>query len=364
MTERGKRSEMWFALLFLAPFLLHLVIFFVFAFTRTVGYSFTDKLLLQTSFNVVGLQNYLQLFREELFLRALFNSLSFMLVVTVIQTFLALCVAAILNQRIRGLTFFRTVYYIPSVLSSAAVTLIAVWIFQKTGYLNTFIGTVGANMPLILAFAGLFILAQAVQVGLERSRGLPAAPTDPALATISLIVAIVGTWLLSLTGLVTAREVQPPEFTWLTNPDRFLGIPIPLWSIILLNTFTTIPSLMIIFLAGLQDIPKSVYEAASIDGATPLQQFFTVTIPMLRPVTFLVVTLSLIGTLQMFDQVALMGNSASLESIITLAYYVYNNALTGQGQVGLASAAAVILALLTFSIVFLQRALGISDKAH
>lgn len=362
--RRGQRSEVWFALLFLAPFLIHLAIFFLFAFTRTIGYSFTDKLLLQPSFNIVGLQNYVRLFQEDLFIKALIHSLSFMLVVTIIQTFLALCMAAILNQKIRGITFFRTVYYIPSILSSAAVTLIAVWIFQKTGYLNTFVGWVSANMPVILAFFGLFILAQAVQVGLERARGLPVFPTDPALATISLLVAIVGTWLLSITGLVSSREAAPPNFTWLTNPDSFLGIPIPLWTIIMINTFTTIPSLMIIFLAGLQDIPKSVYEAASIDGATPLQQFFTVTIPMLRPVTFLVVTLSLIGTLQMFDQVALMGNSASLESIIVLAYYVYNNALTGQGQVGLASAAAIILALLTFAIVFIQRAVGISDKAH
>lgn len=362
--RRGQRSEVWFALLFLAPFLIHLAIFFLFAFTRTIGYSFTDKLLLQPSFNIVGLQNYVRLFQEDLFIKALIHSLSFMLVVTIIQTFLALCMAAILNQKIRGITFFRTVYYIPSILSSAAVTLIAVWIFQKTGYLNTFVGWVSANMPVILAFFGLFILAQAVQVGLERARGLPVFPTDPALATISLLVAIVGTWLLSITGLASSREAAPPNFTWLTNPDSFLGIPIPLWTIIMINTFTTIPSLMIIFLAGLQDIPKSVYEAASIDGATPLQQFFTVTIPMLRPVTFLVVTLSLIGTLQMFDQVALMGNSASLESIIVLAYYVYNNALTGQGQVGLASAAAIILALLTFAIVFIQRAVGISDKAH
>lgn len=362
--RRGQRSEVWFALLFLAPFLLHLAIFFVFAFARTIGYSFTDKLLLQPSFKIVGVQNYIQLFQEELFLKALFHSFSFMLVVTLIQTFLGLCMAAILNQKIRGITFFRTVYYIPSVLSSAAVTLIAVWIFQKTGYLNTFAGWLSANLSIILAFVGLFILAQAVQVGLERMRGLPVYPTDPALATISLLVAIVGTWFFSSIGLISSRPAQPPEFTWLTNPDSFLGIPIPLWSIILLNTFTTIPSLMIIFLAGLQDIPKSVYEAAAIDGATPLQQFFRVTVPMLRPVTFLVVTLSLIGTLQMFDQVALMGNSASLESIIVLAYYVYNNALTGQGQVGLASAAAIILAVLTFIIVFVQRAVGISDKAH
>jgi multiple sugar transport system permease protein len=359
-----QRMETMYAVLFLAPFLIHLIVFFVFAFGRSVWYAFTDKTLLNPNSNFVGFQNFVTLFQDPRFIAALTHSLSFMLVVTVIQTALALAVAAILNQKIRGITFFRTVYYVPTILSSAAVTVIAIWFFQKTGFLNTFIGWFGANLPIFLAFVGLFVLAQAVQVGLERMRGLPASAFDPALSTISLIVAIALTWLFSAMGFVTPGEARPPEFTWLNNPDSFLGVPIPLWSIIMLNTFTTIPSLMLIFLAGLQDIPKSVYEAASIDGASPIQQFFSVTVPMLRPVTFLVVTLSLIGTLQMFDQVALMGDAAPLDSIIVLAYYVYNNVFSGEGKVGLASAAALILAGITFAIVLLQRALGISDKAH
>ncbi|ADD27398.1 carbohydrate ABC transporter permease [Meiothermus ruber] len=361
---RSRRTEALYALLFLAPFLIHLGIFFVFAFVRTVGFSFTDATLIGQSSRFVGFANFVELFREPRFLAAFTHSISFMLVVTTLQTFLALVLAAVLNQRLRGITFFRTVYYIPSVLSSAAVTVIAIWFFQKTGFLNTFIGYIGSVAPVLLVFGGLFVLAQAVQVGWERWRGVPVPWLDPALATISLVVALALTWGLVGLGVVRPLEARPPEFTWLTNPDRFLGIPIPLWSIVILNTFTTIPTLMLIFLAGLQDIPKSLYEAASIDGASPVQQFFSVTVPMLRPVTFLVITLSLIGTLQMFDQVALMGDAAPLDSIIVLAYYVYNNVFSGEGQVGLASAAALILAGLTFAIVLLQRALGISEKAH
>ncbi|MBO1436729.1 sugar ABC transporter permease [Meiothermus sp. CFH 77666] len=361
---RSQRIEALYALLFLAPFLIHLGVFFVFAFVRTLGFSFTDKTLIGQSYQIVGFANFIQLFQDPRFIAALTHSISFMLIVTTLQTFLALSMAAILNQRLRGITFFRTVYYIPSVLSSAAVTVIAIWFFQKTGFLNTFIGWIGSVAPVLLTFVAIFVLAQAVQVAWERIRGLPVALTDPALATISLAVGLALTWLLAALGVVVPREAQPPEFTWLTNSDRFLGVPIPLWSIIMLNTFTTIPTLMLIFLAGLQDIPKSIYEAAAIDGASPLQQFFSVTVPMLRPVTFLVITLSLIGTLQMFDQVALMGDAAPLDSIIVLAYYVYNNVFSGEGRVGLASAAAIILAALTFAIVLLQRALGISEKAH
>jgi len=362
--RKALRTEALYALLFLSPFLLHLLIFYIFAFIRTFWFSFTDKTALGATYKLVGLSNFSGLFQDPRFIAALTHSISYMLIVTVIQTFLALVMAAVLNQKIRGISFFRTVYYLPSILSSAAVTVMAIWFFQKTGFLNTFIGVVGANLPIILTFAAILVLAQAIQVGLERLRGLPAAPTDPALGAISLLAAILFTWVLGATGVIVPREAQPPSFAWLTNSDSFLGVPIPLWSIIMLNIFTTIPTLMLIFLAGLQDIPKSVYEAASIDGASSLQQFFRVTIPMLRPVTFLVVTLSLIGTLQMFDQVALMGDSAPLDSIIVLAYYVYNNVFSGVGQIGLASAAALILAVLTFAIVLLQRAVGISEKAQ
>ncbi|RDI95217.1 sugar ABC transporter permease [Meiothermus sp. QL-1] len=362
--RRSERLEAFYALLFLAPFLIHLGIFFVFAFVRTVGFSFTDATLLGQEVRFVGLANFAELLREPRFLTALSHSLSFMFIVTTLQTSLALALAAVLNQRLRGIIFFRTVYYLPSVLSSAAVTVIAIWFFQKTGFLNTFLGYVSATAPVWLTFLGIFALAQLLQVGLERRRGVAVPLTDPALAALSLVLALAFTWGLSALGVVRPLEARPPEFTWLTNPDRFLGVPIPLWSIIILNTFTTIPTLMLIFLAGLQDIPRSLYEAASIDGATPWQQFLHVTVPMLRPVTFLVVTLSLIGTLQMFDQVALMGDAAPLDSIIVLAYYVYNNVFSGEGKVGLASAAALVLAGLTFAIVLLQRALGISEKAH
>ncbi|MCL6528241.1 MAG: sugar ABC transporter permease [Thermaceae bacterium] len=363
--RRAQRTELLYALMFIAPFLLYLLIFHGFAFARAVYFSLTDKGLFNTP-HFVGLRNYAYLIQDDRFLLALQHSIAYTLVVTVIQTFLALALAAVLNQRLKGITFFRTVYYVPSILSSAAVTVIAIWFFQKTGFLNNLLAWVSAYAPILLTLVGLFILAQGVQVGWERSRGLPVAPTDPALATVSLLVALVLTWILSATGLVTARPMTEPTLAWLSETNSFLGIPIPLWAIMMLNIFTTIPTLMLIFLAGLQDVPKSIYEAAAMDGANPIQQFFRITVPMLRPVTFLVVTLSLIGTLQMYDQVALMGNAASLDSIIVLAYFVYNNVFNSNvpGNVGIASAAALVLALLTFAIVGLQRLLGISEKSY
>ena len=123
---------------------------------------------------------------------------------------------------------------------------------------------------------------------------------------------------------------------------------------------------MLLYLAGLQDIPNSLYEAAAIDGANRAQQFFRVTIPMLRPVTFLVVTLGLISTLQLFDQVALFGDAAPLESKVSLAFYVFRSAFPegGASRIGMASAAALVLAFVTLIIVLLQRRLGVSEKGY
>jgi len=113
--------------------------------------------------------------------------------------------------------------------------------------------------------------------------------------------------------------------SWLNTRQTFLFMPVTLWSIAVMNIFTTVPVMMLLYLAGLQNIPGSLYEAAEIDGATRWQMFRKITVPLLNPVTFAVVTLGLIGTLQMFDQVAILGAAAPIESRVTLAYYNYYN---------------------------------------
>jgi multiple sugar transport system permease protein len=215
----------------------------------------------------------------------------------------------------------------------------------------------------IAVFIGILAVLQVLQVLGERRRGLPARWMDPALFVVSFVGALVVTGALGLFGLVTPREVAPIDFVWLqtrrTVPARpeALAMPIPLIAIMIQNIFTTIPTLMLLFLAGLQDVPRSFYEAASIDGASPVQKFVHITVPSLQPVLFLVLTLGLIGTLQMFDQVAIFGDAAPLRSRITLAYFVYNRMFPGAQlpEVGLASAAAIFLALFTLSVVLLQR---------
>ena len=361
MRRRG--SDTVAAYLFLLPFLLLLIVFFVFATGRAVYYSFTDYDMFSTP-SWVGLRNYVDLLRDALFLNALRNSVLYALVVTVVQSFLALVMAAALNQRVRGIGFFRAAFYLPSITSSVVITLIFLWLFQRRGLINHLTTLFLRYLPLLLTFLALVVVVQVVQVVWERRRRLPATWSDPALLVVSLLTALAGTLLLNLTGFVSARELAPVDFVWLqttaTVPPGapfWLALPMPLVAIIIQNVFTTVPTFMLMYLAALQNVPASYYEAASLDGASAAQQFFLITIPSVRPVTFLVLTLSMIGTLQMFDQVAIFGDAAPLRSMVTLAYFVYDRMFPGAQvpQVGFAAAAAMFLALLTLTVVLLQR---------
>jgi multiple sugar transport system permease protein len=359
----SKTREFVAAYLFLAPFLITLLIFFGFATARAVFYRFTDYDLFNTP-EWVGLRNYANLLRDERFLTALRNSLVFAAVVTSVQTFGALVMAAALNRKIRGLNFFRAAFYMPSITSSVVISLIFLWMYQRRGLVNWLLTQFSAWLPLLGVFVLLLVAVQVLQVLFERSRAFPAGWFDPALFVISLLVAAAGTWLLAFLGVIAPRQVPPVDFTWLQTRQEvpagfpfFLRAPIPLIAIMIQNIFTTIPTFMLIFLAALQDVPKSYYEAAALDGASPTQQFFFITIPAVQPVTFLVVTLGLISTLQMFDQVAIFGSAVPLRSVITLAYFVYDRMFPGAQlpEVGFASAAAIFLAVLTLLIVLVQR---------
>jgi multiple sugar transport system permease protein len=360
---KAKTRESITAFWFLLPFLIGILVFFAFAFGRTVYFSFTNYNLFQKN-DFVGFQNFVDVPRDSLFISALINTFSFAILTTLIQTVGALLLALVMNQQMRGVGFFRTAYYFPSIASSAVTTLIFLWLFRPTGLVSYFSTSVANYAPLLLTILGIIIVTQVIQVQLERSKGLHAAPFDPSFLLISVLAGVLGGFALNALGVVRIGNAIPFELDWLSRLDKFMGfIPYPMLMIIIMNSFTTIPSLMLTFLAGLQGVSKSMYEAASIDGATPWQQLIYVTVPLLRPVTFYVLSIGVIGTLQMFDQAALLGGAAPLENVITLAYYVYHNVFRGgaEPQIGIASASALVLALVTLAALQLQR-IFVSDK--
>lgn len=276
---------------------------------------------------------------------------------------IALGLAVLLNSKIRAKNFFRTAFYVPSILSSAAVTLIFIWFYQKNGFLNAFLSYASNHVHYAMIFFATLILFQFIIVSFAKSKGFPVSKFDPAAALVALPLALTSTYFAHCLGWLPPLNITV-ETNWLGTRDTFGPMPVTLWAVVIQNIYTTVPTMMLLFLAGLQSIPQDLYEAAQIDGANKWQQLLHVTIPQLAPVTFVVVTLGIIGTLQMFDQVALLGTSIPLESRITLAYYVYHNAFPDSGtpQIGTSSAAALFLGLLTLIIIYVQSKFGAKEK--
>jgi multiple sugar transport system permease protein len=350
------------AWLFLAPFLILLTVFFFYAAVRSAWFSLTDYDLFSPP-EFVGLSNYVALLSDPLFLNALVNSMTFAIFVTATQTFLAMLLAVFVNRIVVGKGIARTVFYFPSIVSSTVMTLIFLWLFQRQGIATGLVNWGYNHLWQIGCFLAVLFGVQAALVMNARRRYVDVRPADPFFLLFSLAAAVIATYALRVLQILPVGEGAEP-INWLNTREKFLFMPVTLWSIAVMNIFTTVPTLMLLYLAGLQSIPGMLYEAAEIDGATRWQQFIKITVPLLAPVTFAVITLGLIGTLQMFDQVAILGTAAPIESRVTLAYYTYFNAFpTGASpRIGMASAGAICLGVLTLCIVYLQRRFGVSDK--
>jgi len=280
----SKKEQKFWAYLFLGfPLLLMSVfVFFPIAFAFVV--SFYDWNLLIPDKPFVGLGNYFELFKDEVFVKAVKNTIIYTMGVVPIQTMLSLFLAFIMNQKIVGKAFFRTAFYIPAVTSSVVTSIIFVWIYSKPGLLNYILHTIGVDS----------------------------------------------------------------NIDWLTNPTTVLP------AIMMLNIWTTSGYFMVSFLAGLQNIPATLYEAAKIDGANQWKLFWDITVPMVRPVTYFVVVMSLIGCFQVFDQIFIMSSGGPDNSSTTMSYFVYQNSFK-YFRFGLGAASAVILALLIFTVTAIQK---------
>jgi multiple sugar transport system permease protein len=172
--------------------------------------------------------------------------------------------------------------------------------------------------------------------------------------TSSTVLTLIFMWIYNTNGLLNRflQVLSLPTYNWLGDPA------VALKGIMLMNIWSTAPFFMVIYLAALQDIPKSLYEAAQIDGATAWEQFLFITVPLLKPVTFFVVAMGLIGTFQLFDQSYIFSNgsggpnNATLTLVLLIYQYVFRNL-----QMGYAAAIAFLLAMVIISITLAQKRL-------
>lgn len=279
--------------------------------------------------NFVGMENYQNLLLEPGVARldfaiSLRNNFYYVLGVVPFQTTLAFAIAVIVNQKfLKGKGFFRSAYYFPSITSSIAVALIFKFLFANNGAVNA--------------------LLQSDITWLQDASGV-----------IHNILGLVGIdsapqWALD------AKIMGLPLWEWMAGPS------VTLFAIMILATWTTTGTLMLIFLAGLQGIPNEVEEASMVDGATPLQRFFRVTLPMMRPTLFFVVTIGVIGTWQVFDQIFAISSGGPQKTTLTPAYLVYREAFRNFGA-GRAAAISFILFLIIAFFTVIQRKL-LPDEA-
>ncbi|MFH8516160.1 carbohydrate ABC transporter permease [Streptomyces gelaticus] len=329
----GPRGEGTWGWLFVSPMVLVLGLFMVLPILMALWVSLlhwdgqSNPFSGQADF--VGLDNYRSLLTQDgldrtLFATSLRNNLYYVLLTVPLQTLLALGLALIVNQRLlRGRGALRTTFFFPSVTSSIAVSTVFLFLFQGSGAVNSLLSWIGIKGPnwfadprgvLSLILGGLGI------VDPERPTGMLADHSTLGLS-----------W-----------------FEWLSGPS------VAMCTLILLAVWTTSGTFMLIFLAALQNIPRELEESAAMEGVNRRQMLWHVTLPALRPVLFLVLTLGLISTWQVFDQVYVMGQGAPGNTTLTPAFLSYSagfdNADFGQG-----SAIAFILLALILVLTAFQR---------
>lgn len=273
----------------------------------------------------VGAHNYTSLFTEDglkrsTFMQSLANNFWYVLIVVPLQTALSFFLALIVSNRfLKGKGFFRTAFYFPSVTSSIAISVVFLFLFANSGAVNAVLETFGVKGPAWFSDSRglLHLLLQAFGVGDNPS------------------------WTQ---GEVLGRSV----WDWLSGPSVAMCV------IIILAIWTTTGTFMLMFLAALQDLPGEVDEAAMLDGVSSWQKLRYVTLPMLKPTIFLVTTLGLIGTWQVFDQIYVMGKGAPANTTLTPAFLSYKQSFTSL-QYGSGAAMSFIVFLLIVALTAFQR---------
>jgi multiple sugar transport system permease protein len=313
--------------LFLAPVIVILGLFLILPIAMALWVSVSDWNGNGSPFGAnahwVGLQNYRHLLTEpgldqNNFGTALRNNFYYVLLVVPIQTAVALFLAVLVNRRVKFVGFFRTAFYFPSVTSSVAITVLFLFLFTPDGVVNKVLSYFGATGP-----AWFYDPRGLIHVILGQF-GVSSAPT----------------------ALASHTFLGVTYWDWLAGPSIAMCV------FIIMAVFTTSGTFMLLFLAALQNIDEAVNEAAALDGATEWRKFRHITVPMIKPAIFTIVTLGLIGTWQVFDQIYVGTKGSPLNTTVTPAYLSFDTSFnSNEWGVGAALAFILFAIIVFFTIV-------------
>ncbi|MER7501415.1 sugar ABC transporter permease [Nonomuraea pusilla] len=276
-----RRLERRWGLLMALPAILGFVIFTAGPMVASLVFSLSDWKV-GGSLEYAGLDNYARLGGDDLFWQSLGSTTYYTLGAVPLVMIVSFAVAMLLNQKVRGLAVWRTVFYLPTLVPAIANVVLWIWIFNPDfGLLNS----------------------------LLRQGGLPG-----------------GMWIY----------------------DESTAIP----SLIIMSTWG-FGNTMVIFLAGLQGVPRHLYEAVSIDGGGPWHRFWHVTLPMMTPTIFYNLVVGVIGTFQVFNQAYVMTEGGPNNATLFYVYYLFRKAFR-ESEMGYASALAWVLFMIIMVVTFLM----------
>lgn len=294
---RVERRQMAQGLAFLSPWLVGFSVFLLVPVVLSFYYSFCDYSLLQSP-TFIGLENYKQLAQDPVFLQSLRNTLLYAALALPGGLMVSLGLALLLNQKVPGQSIYRTIIFLPSLVPTVASAMLWLWLFNtKLGLINAILGT------------RFFVLL---------NHGLNG--------------------VLSLLHLPPV----PMPIGWLTDPSWALPA-------LALMSFWAVGHTVVIYLAGLQDVPRELYESAELDGASAWCRLRSVTLPMISPVIFFNLIMAIIGTLQVFAIPYIMTGGGPARATYFFTMYLYDNAFTYL-KMGYASAMAWIQLLMILAL--------------
>lgn len=253
----------------------------------------------------VGLENFQKLLKDDTFWQTLRNTVVYLVCVVPILAIAPLLLAILVNQKLKGIHWFRVAYYTPVVVSMVVAGIAWNWLYAERGLLN-------------------FLLT----ASLNAITSLP----------------LVGPWIdQSVPNVVS--------IPWLTDPAWSL------FSVMAVTVWKGLGYYMVIYLAGLQALPADLYEAAAIDGSDGWRKHWDITLPLMRPYIFLVSVISAIAATKVFEEVFVMTNGGPRNASKTVVYYVWESAFSDL-EYGYACTIGLVLFLIILALSFIRLALS------
>jgi multiple sugar transport system permease protein len=297
VNSKGRRDTIWASkairlnlfkgLLFISPWVIGFLAFTVIPFALSIYYSLTDYDIVSAP-KWAGLRNFTDLMHDPLFWKSLKNTMFYTIFAVPLSIVIGVCIALLLNMKIRGMGIYRTIFYLPSIVPIVASSILWLWLFDpQYGIINSTLYLFGIEGP------GWLV--------------------DPQWSKPALIV-------MSLWGVGGA---------------------------------------MIIYLAGLQDIPQEMYESAEIDGCKWWQKIFYITLPMITPVIFFNLIMGMVGSFQYFTEAYIITQGGPNDSTLFYSLYLYKNGFN-YFHMGYASAMAWIL----FAVILVATLLVFKSSAR